>query len=301
MSVSNKLKASVIIPVYNQVDSLRVTMKAFSSQTASNDEFEIIVIDDGSTDNLAEEIAKESWPSSFQNVRYIHQRNSGRAVARNVGIENSNTPILIFCDADRFPEIDFVSKHLRAQEDADVVVGCPLDFFGSKKMLSGFELDYMKVRKFSRPHLFSTKISKIYNEKGLTESGLAWTSLLIGNSSVKRYVFEEVGAFDSSFTSWGFEHFELGLRIQKSKKVFKMCTDIKNYHIPHGRGEGFYEDMARESIQVLKLKHPEDKVELLVQYLFGNISLQQFERDFSNHQTEELKKCEEIFYKSIKG
>ena len=105
-----KLDVSVIIPVFNQAESLKVTLKHFAHQTYRADQYEIIVIDDGSTDGLQSRIGEVDWPH-LQLIRYIRQENRGRAAARNTGAALAKGHLLIFCDADRVPQADFIFRH----------------------------------------------------------------------------------------------------------------------------------------------------------------------------------------------
>ena len=287
------IKASVIIPVYNQKTALYVTLKSFERQSIDNSLYEIIVIDDGSTDGLFEEFKLLHF--NIPHLRYFSYQNSGRASARNRGIEKAQSENIIFCDADRFVENDYVVKHLKYLEEADVVVGLSRDYWGNKGDILKGEFDFNKIKKFSRLYNYSEKIRFLYDEKGRTESGLAWMSFMVGNSSVKKGCLIKAGLFDEDFVQWGFEHLELGLRLQECGAIFQLSDDIYNFHIPHKRQRGFYKDMIEDSISIFKLKHPNYRVDLLKDFLFGKISLQVFEKYFSNSLT--IKEFDDIkFY-----
>src|SRR6266699_4138404 len=83
---------SVIIPCYNQAHFLGEAIQSALAQTYSH--CEILVVDDGSTDNTAEVTA------GFARVRYIRQENSGVSTARNTGLKESRGEYLVFLDAD---------------------------------------------------------------------------------------------------------------------------------------------------------------------------------------------------------
>jgi len=89
-------EVSVIIPTYNRKNSLLRTLASLSNQTLPPSEYEVVVIDDGSTDATAQ-IAEISWP--FELV-YMVQQNQGAAAARNHGAEISRGGILVFIDDD---------------------------------------------------------------------------------------------------------------------------------------------------------------------------------------------------------
>lgn len=90
------LFVSVIIPTYNRKDSLLRTLDSLGQQTLPADCYEVIVIDDGSTDDTTE-IAKLPFPFS---LRYAHQANSGDAQARNTGAQLAKAKYLVFVDDD---------------------------------------------------------------------------------------------------------------------------------------------------------------------------------------------------------
>ena len=83
---------SVVITCYNQAHFLREAIESILAQSYSN--HEIIVVDDGSTDNTPQ-IAK-----SYSTLRYVYQQNQGLAAARNTGLRESRGEFVVFLDAD---------------------------------------------------------------------------------------------------------------------------------------------------------------------------------------------------------
>ena len=93
---------SIIIPIYNVEKYLEKCLNSVINQTYSN--LEIILIDDGSTDNskfICDEYAKKD-----KRIIVIHQKNGGLSYARNVGLNNANGKYITFVDSD-----DFISKY----------------------------------------------------------------------------------------------------------------------------------------------------------------------------------------------
>ena len=89
----NDTLVSVIIPTYNRAKTVRNAIDSVLQQTYKN--IEIIVIDDGSSDNTAQVL------ESYRNkVQIIQQENAGPSVARNRGIEIANGDIFCFLDSD---------------------------------------------------------------------------------------------------------------------------------------------------------------------------------------------------------
>ena len=111
---------SILIAVYNTEPYLRKCLDSVLTQTYNN--IEIIIVDDGSTDNSLA-ICKE-YEKKDSRVKVIHQENGGLAVARNTGIINSIGQYLCYLDSDDYIEPDYVEILLREMvaEDADVVV-----------------------------------------------------------------------------------------------------------------------------------------------------------------------------------
>lgn len=110
---------SVIVPVYNVQRYLRACVDSILSQTY--DYYEIILVDDGSTDEsgkIADELAQ-----SDSRIRVIHQRNGGLSAARNTGLDHAHGDIIQFVDSDDMLETDCLSRCVDCMErmNADCV------------------------------------------------------------------------------------------------------------------------------------------------------------------------------------
>ena len=91
---------SVVVPVYNVSDYLHFAMDSLKKQTYQN--FEIILVNDGSTDNspqLCEEYAKQ-----YENVSVFHKENGGLSDARNLGVSKASSEWIFFLDPDDYLE-----------------------------------------------------------------------------------------------------------------------------------------------------------------------------------------------------
>ena len=86
---------SVIIPLYNKADTIARTLCSVQAQTCRD--FEVVVVDDGSTDDGV--MTAEKYQDCFS-LKVVHQLNSGVSVARNTGVNNSHGEYLAFLDAD---------------------------------------------------------------------------------------------------------------------------------------------------------------------------------------------------------
>jgi hypothetical protein len=101
------LCVSVIIPTYNRADLLPETIDSILNQTVLD--FELIIIDDGSTDNTSEVVARFKDPR----LRYVYQKNQGRSVARNHGAKLAQGEFLGFLDSDDKYLPDALESHLK--------------------------------------------------------------------------------------------------------------------------------------------------------------------------------------------
>lgn len=103
---------SVIIPTYNRKDLLRETLNSLAQQTYPKDHFEVILVDDGSTDGTAA-IAAEAFPFV---LRYFWQSNQGDAAARNLGAQQSQAEFLVFLDDDILVEPGYLTHLIQAHD-----------------------------------------------------------------------------------------------------------------------------------------------------------------------------------------
>lgn len=199
---SAKPSISVIIPTYNRADLLREALKSLTTQSLPRDEFEVIVIDDGSQDNTAHVC------SDFEkhlHLRYQKQINSGISAAKNMGIFMARAPLLFFFDDDDVADANLLAEHFRSHrshpEENVAVLGyttwhpsltiTPLMHYVTD--VGGFL--------FSCEHL----------KHGQT---LDFTYFWGGRSSCKRSFLVRHGVFNQQFR-FGSEDIELGYRLSK--------------------------------------------------------------------------------------
>lgn len=114
-------KVSIIIPAYNCEDYIDRCLESAISQTVKD--IEILVVDDGSTDKTSEIL--EDYFKKDSRIKIISQYNQGQSAARNIGIQNSTAPFIMFCDSDDYYENDSVETMLTTitSTDADISIG----------------------------------------------------------------------------------------------------------------------------------------------------------------------------------
>ena len=111
---SGKTKVSVVIPVYNVENYLDASLASVTEQTFSD--LEIILIDDGSTDDSGEKC--EKWRAADDRITVFHQENRGLSAARNLGVRKAAGHYIVFVDSDDVVEPDYVEKLYHAVEAA---------------------------------------------------------------------------------------------------------------------------------------------------------------------------------------
>ena len=194
----NKL-ISVVIPCYNQGQYLQETVESVVAQTYQN--IEIIIVNDGSTDESAGIAQKLSEYYPDKNIRLVNQENKGLSEARNRGIQEASGDYLFLLDAD--DKIDIDKKILRhcmnamVEQHADIVYG-DYQYFGEK---STIQKTRAKVELYFIQYINITGATALY----------------------KREVWEKTGGYKHNMDG-GYEDWELW--VNATKKGFKF------HHIP---------------------------------------------------------------------
>lgn len=101
------MRVSVVIPVYNGGEALAECLRALAAQTLPAEDYQVIVVDDGSTDGSAEAAKRFG-------ARLLRQTNQGAASARNRGLRESRAEWVAFTDADCVPSREWLGRLLAA-------------------------------------------------------------------------------------------------------------------------------------------------------------------------------------------
>jgi glycosyltransferase involved in cell wall biosynthesis len=181
---------SVIIPTYNRVELLRETLQSVLSQTFQD--YEIIVIDDGSTDNTQTMVKNLN-----SDIRYFFQENQGTAPARNTGIGYASGEWLAFLDSDDLWKPQKLARQMvELKRSQNQWIYCDVDLFDQK----------------------TRTVQGTYHQRILKpHHGWVAKKLLLGDfipaltTLINRDVFKEVGLFNTS--EWFHEDWEMWLKI----------------------------------------------------------------------------------------
>lgn len=205
-------RVSVIIPCYNAAHCIAGTLLSVLLQNHQN--FEVIVVDDGSTDGTAEAVEDIiANASNGEKIRLIRQQNSGVSVARNVAVAHSEGPYLAFLDADDLWHQEKLSTHLRYMNDnAEVGIsfGC-VQFMG----INGEILN----RTSSLP-LGEQNAAALFAENPTTTTS---------NLFMRRSVFDQVGGFDESMSFAEDQEFLIRVLHETTHKVMGIDAILTYY------------------------------------------------------------------------
>ncbi len=212
---------SIIIPVYNAEPTLSYLLDSLSKQVYKD--YEIIVVDDCSTDNTPEVV--KSYNCDFVRL----EKNRGPAACRNIGAGRSKGDILVFTDSDCKVTPDWLANIHRNFEDNTIaaimgkLVLLPSSFLGDSISALGF------------PAGGSIGFDKIWrvNERGFTNS------LSSCNCAIRKDIFWEMGGFDETFPYPGGEDTFLAYNLEKSNYLIKYCPDVLAYHAARDSFRGF--------------------------------------------------------------
>lgn len=281
------LNASIILPTYNQRERLEFTLKTLQHQKYDKGDYEIVVINDGSTDSTLQFLSAVEI-KNLAVVNLVH--NKGRAYARNQGIKAAKNDILIFSDSDRILPNNFINSHVERLNNNCVSIGCIAELF--ERDINQLFSDYKDnmpsfLKAVSRARLFNYYefIMKIYDQEGLSTHPLCWCSLFSGNFCIHKSDIEKVGLFDESFAQWGFENFELGYRLFRQGFSFYLNREATNFHLYHERNRMGEE---RENSHIIFMNKYADKgLKYLLRFLDGDISLEEFQKHMTGEKSDQ--------------
>lgn len=208
------MKLSIVIPTYNRLRQLERVLLGLENQTCPGDEFEVLVVSDGSNDGT--EFYLQAAKPSFH-LRTFNQPNQGAAAARNLGIAQAAGDIVLFIDDDVFPVPALIEEHLRFHAlygDCAVVIGpmlAPPDF---------------KLSPWVRWE--ADRLAEQYQDMVTRRWAPTPRQFYTGNSSIARHHLIESGGFDPYFRRA--EDVELAYRLAARGLKFFFNPHAAGYH-----------------------------------------------------------------------
>lgn len=201
---------SIVIPAYNAEKTIASTLKALLNQTYPKNQYEIIVVNDGSTDNTKAVVKK------FKKVKLIEQSHKGPAAARNLGVKHSKGSIILFTDADCIPDKNWIKNMVEPFKKNPEIVGVS----GTYKTLNKNSL----IARFVGYEI-EQRHERMKREKYIDFIGSY-------SAAYKKNIFLQFGGFDESFPTASGEDTELSFKIAKHnlKMVFQPKAFVYHKH-----------------------------------------------------------------------
>lgn len=251
---------SIVIPTYNRKPILEKCISALEKQVITNTNlvtgYEIIIVDDGSTDDTI------PWlkASSFPHLRWFEQAHQGPAIARNLGVEKAKGEFIIFIDSDLVVTQNFIQAHANCLNQSDE------SSFTYGRVINTANFDHPTAEPYK-----------------ITDFSAAYFAT--GNVAIHRQWLEQAGLFDPQFQLYGWEDLELGVRLKQLGLKLVKCSDAVGYHWHPPFNLGQIPQLIDQEIQRGKMgvlfyqKHPTWEVKMMIQMtlfhrlLWGILSL----------------------------
>ena len=186
--------ASVIVPTCNRAADLRHCLDALSEQSLSPEQFEVLVIDDGSIDDTAK-VVEAFRGNARLDVRYHFQPNRGPAAARNRGIGQARGELIAFTDDDCRPDPEWLTDLLAALPADPLCAGVGGKTIRLRESMTGRYIDAIGMM---RPRIKHGQV--------------LW--LVTANALYRRSCLEKIGGFDEQFAGPGGEDVDLSAQLR---------------------------------------------------------------------------------------
>lgn len=239
------MKISAVIASYNRRDALACCLATVLDQDLQRDQYEIVVVVDGSTDGTSEML--RSFRARRELV-VVEQENRGQAAARNVGVNAASGKIVLCLDDDFLCDPRLMSAHLAAHEhDArSVVIGQTRSVLGPSPGPT--------------ERLMHGDLGRYYSEL-MTDPRPRWPEHAWAgpNCSTPRAIFLAAGGYDEKLFPWRWEDVDLGLRLWKMGVHFRFEPRAIASHRSVKSHRQSWSDAVEDGASMVRLcrKHPE--------------------------------------------
>lgn len=201
------MKFSIIIPLYNKQNYIRRTLESVLSQTY--EDYEVIVVNDGSTDDSLQEVLKVADPR----IRVIDKENGGVSSARNRGIQEAHNEWICFLDADDIMYSNCLEEYRRLHEEfPDILVLC-----------GAMDLNIRKYPSQERRYVVSNYYKAYVYSEMRTGIALACTGCIC----INKKCLDDVGVFNTQYTHG--EDLNLWDRLQAKYRFAKTEVAVAYY------------------------------------------------------------------------
>ena len=209
------IDVSVVVATYNRCAGLEALLRSLANQTYPMSRFEVVVVDDGSTDGTRELLQTIEMPYA---LRSLHQDNSGPAAARNQGVRHARGAIILFLDDDVVPVPRLIAAHEAAHglTTMHVVTGPMLAPPAEWPQPAWDRWD-------------AAQLEKQYRAMMNGDYPCTQRQFFTANASVHRHLFDAAGGFDPVFRRA--EDMELAWRMSRhgARFVFEPHAEVVHY------------------------------------------------------------------------
>jgi glycosyltransferase involved in cell wall biosynthesis len=199
------MRISIVIPTFNGAGRIGRTLDAIRNQTFQG-ELEIIVVDDGSRDAMAQAVG------AFEGVKLLSQPNQGPAAARNHGARVASGDILLFTDDDCVPQPDWIERMLEPFTDRRIAAVKGAYLTRQEELVARF-------------------VQAEYEDKYVKMAGYPFIDFIDTYSAAfRREVFLRYGGYNTSFPTACAEDVELSYRMRKENLLMVFAAEARVYH-----------------------------------------------------------------------
>lgn len=242
---------SIIIPTYNRKALLEQTIISILNQSISRELMEVLVVDDGSTDDTFSMI--QLYENQLD-IKYIFQEDKGFRVAkaRNTGIIYSHGNICVFVDAGIVLGSKAIEEHIKIHElshNYKAVIGYVFGFDNDNLNENVIDTLYSpknidKSAELLRKMRVYDCRGKLYAKHGdsLELWPAPWIIYWTCNVSIKRVALDNGIMFDECYTTWGGEDIDFALQLDSHGVEFCLGRKCNSIHLPHPKKNLWAED-----------------------------------------------------------
>jgi len=270
---------SVIIPTFNRSTLLAYTLESIYRQKLAPASLEVIVVDDGSTDDTPAVIRQYA---GMRNFKHYYQDNRGRrvALARNVGIANAAGSICVFVDSGVLLGTQCIAEHIRSHQACPrpaAVLGYVYCFDNDngegrylQQVINPRDPDRsIHAFRAKGQHLDIRNDFYLRYRDNLSDLRFPWVFFWTCNVSVRTEALRAVGAFDVAYDlNWGMEDIDLGYRLHRADVVTLLNRNAHSIHYPHDKDEA--ENLRQQAVnkQLFHRKYNTADTSQFLEYLW---------------------------------
>ncbi|MDP4550834.1 glycosyltransferase family A protein [Alkalihalobacillus macyae] len=278
----NSVDISVIIPTYNKYPQNLLTLFSLENQQFDLSKVEVIMVDDGSTDQTSQILKNNNFPFDFKYIKNV--KNIGRPAARNIGIRASSGSILIFLDAEILVQPDFLSihSHYHKSQHNTVVTGVLFIKKLYSALIPGFSdsqleqfrtllihnpalkrkyVDFLKNKAYTPLITKSQILNQSYKTLAFpTDYEEFYKRIIIKNYGYKLLNYQipwqlfgtghvsvqrqaiEEVGLFSEYPGYGWDDLEMGYKLYKNGAIFTTDRKLVSYHQEHPVFEGIKDE-----------------------------------------------------------